>query len=189
VRVNVSHVWLCIKEVSGSYSKNVARTSRLLQARRQGVSRPSPGEGTSIRARDAGQQDFRPPARVAVDLTVSLRRRTAPLLDGSRDEFMLTGVHKNSDAAANWVLTMDRFGTPPSCRRRVAPVEVDTGFVELNAFLNRPLATSCWRSAIRGDLSRRWSSTKPGEGGTRVFEGARRSMTSCRRPPRSPDMS
>jgi hypothetical protein len=64
---------------------------------------------------------FDPPLASLSTLTVGVGR-TAPLLDGSRDEFMLTGVHKNSDAAANWVLTMDRFGRTPSCRRRVAPV-------------------------------------------------------------------
>jgi hypothetical protein len=49
-RVNVSHVWLCIKEVSGSYSKNVADVARRRAFCKLVVKAchdPSPGEGTS----------------------------------------------------------------------------------------------------------------------------------------------
>jgi hypothetical protein len=48
VRVNVSHVWLCIKEVSGrTQERRGRRSTRLLQARRQGVSRPPRTGGAS----------------------------------------------------------------------------------------------------------------------------------------------
>jgi hypothetical protein len=93
-----------IKEVSGSYSRT-SRTSLDAPSASSSSRRVTTGrEGTSYEP-VMDSKLYLPP-----DPSVG---RTAPLLDGSRDEFMLTGVHKNSDAAANWVLTMDRFGRTP----------------------------------------------------------------------------
>jgi hypothetical protein len=179
VRVNVSHVWLCIKEVSGSYSKNVADVARRAFCKLVVKACHDPSHGRGYIVYEPVMQDsktFDPPLASLSTLTVSLRRPDGSLLDGSRDEFMLTGVHKNSDAAANWVLTMDRFWEDSSFMQGdvLRLSEVDTGFVELNAFLNRPaghvvlavgypVGTSFKTVVVR----------KPGEvdQGTGIFEG------------------
>jgi hypothetical protein len=179
VRVNVSHVWLCLKEVSGSYSKNASDVARRAFCKLVVKACHDPTHGRGYVVYEPVMQDsrtFEPPLASLSTLTVSLRRPDGSLLDGSRDEFMVTGVHKNSDAAANWVLTMNRYWEDSSFMEGdvLRLSEIDAGFVELNAFLNRseghvvlavgyPVGTSFRTVVVR----------KPGEvdQGTGIFEG------------------
>lgn len=179
VRANVSHVWLWIDEVSGGYSKNVSDVARRAFCKLVVKACHDPSAGRGYLLYEPVMSDvkvFDPPLAALSTLTLSLRRPDGSLVDGSRDEFMLTNVHKNSDAAANWVLSMDRFWEDASFMEGdvLRLSEVDTGFVELNAFLNRsaghvvlavgyPVGTSFKSVVIR----------KPGEvdQATGIFEG------------------
>lgn len=143
VRANVSHVWLWVDEVSGGYSKNVADVARraFCKLTLKACHDPTNGRGYLLFEPAMGDvKFFDPPLAALSTLTLSLRRPDGSLVDGSCDEFMLTNVHKNSDAAANWVLSMDRFWEDASFMEGdvLRLSDVDTGFVELNAFLNRP---------------------------------------------------
>lgn len=143
VRANVSHVWLWVDEVSGSYSKNSADVARRALCKLIVKSCHDPTVGRGYLLYEPVMEDVRefdPPLASLSQFTLSLRRQDGSLVDGSRDEFLLADVHLNSDAAANWVLTMDRYWEDASFMEGdvLRLSEVDTGFVELNAFLNRP---------------------------------------------------
>jgi hypothetical protein len=179
VRANVSHLWLWIEEVSGAYSKNVADVARRAFCKLIMSYSHEPANGRGYLMYEPVMEDartFSPPLASLSTLTLSLRRPDGSLVDGSRDDFRLTSIHKNSDADANWVLNTDRCWEDASFMTGdvLRLSEIDTGFVELNGFLNSttghivlavgyPLGTSYRSLIIR----------KPGvvDQATGIFEG------------------
>jgi hypothetical protein len=141
-RVNVTHVWLWVDEISGSFSKNrsdVAKRS-LCKLLIKGCHEPKLGRGHMVLEPAMEEvRVFDPPLSSISSLSISLRRPDGALMDNTRDDFHMVKVYQTSDAAANWIIEMDRLWEDDAFTKGdILKIQgVDTGFRELDDFLTR----------------------------------------------------
>jgi hypothetical protein len=141
-RVNVTHVWLWVDELTGTYSKNRADVAKrsLCKLLVKGCHEPRLGRGHMVLEPAMEEcKTFDPPLASLSTFNVSLRRPDGALIDQTRDDFRLTHVYQGTDAAANWVLEMDQMWEDDAFTRgdilRISGVS--TGSRELDGFLGR----------------------------------------------------
>jgi hypothetical protein len=111
-RVNVTHVWLWVDEISGSFAKNrtdVAKRS-LCKLLIKGCHEPKLGRGHMVLEPAMEEvRVFDPPLSSLSSFGISLRRPDGALMDNTRDDFRMINVYQTSDAAANWIIEMNRL--------------------------------------------------------------------------------
>lgn len=141
-RVNVTHVWLWVDEISGSFSKNKEDVARraLCKLLIKGCHEPALGRGHMVLEPAMEEvRTFEPPLASLSSFTISLRRPDGALIESTRDDYNMVKVYQTSDAAANWIFEMDRLWEDDAFTKGdiLRVVGASTGFRDLDEFLNR----------------------------------------------------